>query len=185
MSYLIQNNQNIKNSLVVVSAKEQGRIFSIDEAGNMEVLEHIEEHPASFSDNEGFFFRSAGGMNLGSGYPQEEDGEHNLKKYITSISEELHTAVEEKKPSKILVFEPDYLKGLIEEHLPNPNHIPIQVVAYGNYVNSPLEQIAEMLKKVNGDELDPADPASVDVNKPNADEKRKILEVGKDSNAND
>lgn len=183
MSYPLHNKNNI-NSLVVVSAKEHGKIFWIDETGTLTALEYVEEHPASFSDNEGFFFRSSGGMNLSSGSPRETDDERTVNKYISSISEELRDVVEEKKPSTIFIFEPDYLKGLIEEHLPNPQHIPIQVVAYGNYVNSPVEDIARMLENHNGSTPDPSDPQSVDDTEPNAQEKRRILGIGKDGEDN-
>lgn len=171
-------NPHIQNSLVVVSAKEHGKIYSVED-GRLSIVEYIAEHPLEYSDNEGFFFRSAHGQALGSGAPREVDHEHNIKRYIKAIDEELQAAVAAKKPAQILIFEPEYLKGLITEHLKNPNHIPVKVVQYGNYVEQSPEDIAALLQNFGVDTADPADPQSVAHDEPNAEEKRKILEVGR------
>ena len=172
----IENNE-LNNCLVVVSAKEHGKIFEIKD-NELFIKEYVEEHPPGYSDDEGFFVRSGNGVQMGSGYAKEEDDEHNIKTYIKAIAEELSAVVKHEEPKKVLVFEPEHLKGLIEEHLINPTHIPVEVVKYGNFVQVEQKQVAEM---VNGygkeDTLDPSAPASV-AGEENAEEKRKILETG-------
>jgi hypothetical protein len=171
-------NTELEGSLVVVSAKEHGKIFQITN-GELFIKEYIEEHPPGFSDDEGFFVRSAKtGMQMGSGYAKEINDEHNIKMYIKAISQELSAVVKHEQPKKVLVFEPEHLKGMIAEHLVNPNHIPVEVVQYGNFVQAQQVRIAEMINDYGKkDELDPSDPASV-AGEENAEEKRKILEVG-------
>ncbi len=67
---------------------------------------------------------------------------------------------------------------MIAEYLVNPNHIPVEVVQYGNFVQVEQKKVAEMINNHGKkDELDPSDPASV-AGEENAEEKRKILEVG-------
>lgn len=172
----IENNE-LENCLVVVSAKEHGKIFQITD-GELHIKEYVEEHPPEFSDDEGFFVRSGNGMQMGSGYAKEVDDEHNIKMYIRAISEELSAVVKHEQPKKVLVFEPEHLKGMIAEYLVNPNHIPVEVVQYGNFVQVEQKKVAEMINNHGKkDELDPSDPASV-AGEENAEEKRKILEVG-------
>ena len=170
-------NTELEGSLVVVSAKEHGKIFQITD-GELHIKDYVEEHPPEYSDNEGFFVRAGNGVRMGSGYAKEEDDEHNLKMYIKAIAEELSDVVKKEQPKKVLVFEPEHLKGLIEEHLVNPEHIPVEVVQHGNFVQVEQQQVAQMINEYGKkDALDPADPASV-AGEENAEEKRKILETG-------
>lgn len=176
---LTPNNFETKKCLVVVSGKEHGMIY-ITNAGVLRHVEHITEHPPTYSDNEGFFFRSSHGRQLGSGAPHEVDKQRNIERYINAIGEELSGVVSNEQPELILLFEPEYLKGLVSERLRNPNHIPVHVLDYGNFVHeSPHEIKDRIIKLLSSQERDPADPASVDRNEPNADEKRRILEIGK------
>lgn len=165
-------------ALVVVSGKEHGVIF-IRTHNELTPAEYVAKHPQEYSDNEGFFFRNSNGNQTGSGSVLEVDSAHNIKRYIKAITEELHQLVTEQKPQAILIFEPEHLKGLIVEHLPNSNHIPIAVVDYGNFVQKTTEEIETRIEAwFHEDDEDPTDPASVE-NGPNAEEKRKILETGK------
>lgn len=168
--------ENKLNGLVVISAKEHGKLYALKN-GELTYLDEVEEHPPTYSDNEGFFARSGNGMRYGSGSPREEDDTQNLLRYFKAISEELSETVKELRPERIYIFEPEHLKGKIEEKLINPTHIPVEVVSYGNYVDSSLEKIMSMLQKLGQNELDPTDPASV-AGEENAEEKRKILETG-------
>lgn len=171
----IENNA-LENSLVVVSAKEHGKIYQILD-GEIKLVEYVEEHPPSYSDNEGFFFRSAGGQRLGSGAPKEVDDRRNIERYIKGITEELSTTIKTLQPKQIFLFEPEHLKGLIAEHVIKPNNLEIILVKYGNYVEADLADVVEMLTQSPEDVVSPADPASV-AGEENAEEKRKILEVG-------
>lgn len=169
--------KNELNGLVVISAKEEGKLYSLKD-GKLIHLEDVEKHPLPYSDNEGFFTRSGKNERYGAGAPLETDVEQNLLRYFKAISEELSETVKALQPEKIYIFEPEHLKGKIEERLVNPDNIPIEVVAYGNYVNSDIEDIVSLLNKSGDHTLDPSDPASVE-GEENAEEKRKILEVGK------
>jgi hypothetical protein len=181
MEKIQTKNSELENSLVVVSAKEHGKIFQIRD-GEMKGLEYVEEHPPELSDNEGFFIRSTGGEHLGSGAPQEEDDAQNIEVYIKSITSELSDAIQAFKPEKLFVFEPEHLKGLIAEHVTKPNELPVTVVQYGNFVEHEAEEILQLLEKFTATEIDPDDPASV-AGEENAQEKRKILETGQKRDA--
>jgi len=165
------------NALVVVSAKEHGRIYRL-QAGTLEPLQYVAEHPPEYSDNEGFFTRSAGGIRFGSGNVRETADAHNLDVYIKAITGELRSAVVTYQPEVVFVFEPEHLKGLIKEHLAIPNNILVTVLAYGNYVEKTTAEITDLVHTALSHEEDPTDPASV-AGEAGAAEKRKILEIGK------
>jgi hypothetical protein len=164
------------HALVVVSAKEHGKVFQLQN-GSLETLSYTTEHPPEYSDNEGFFTQSSGGQQLGSGNVRETDDEHNLNVYIKAITEELSGLVTEHKPEVVFVLEPEHLKGLIAEHLVIKNNIPVEVLAYGNYVEKEPQTILDLVRATLTQTENPADPASVAGEK-DAAEKRKILEVG-------
>lgn len=171
------NTIETKNALVVVSAKEHGKLYRIAD-GELSIYEYVEEHPPQYSDNEGFFFRSSGGKELGSGAPREEDDAQNIKRYMKAIESELRAALVAVQPERVYLFEPEHLKGLVVAHLVNPHHIPIETVAYGNFVQHSPSEIVAMLEKHLESASDPSDPQSV-AGEPNAEEKRKILETGR------
>jgi hypothetical protein len=176
MEKIHTQNKAFENSLVVVSAKEHGKIYQIRD-GEMKALEYVEEHPPEYSDNEGFFTRSAGGMQLGSGAPHEENEQHNIERYVKGITSELSDAIKSFNPEKVYLFEPEHLKGLVEEHVMKPNKLEVTVVQYGNFVEMQADEILQLLEESMDTELDPANPASV-AGEENAQEKRKILETG-------
>lgn len=173
------NTIETKKCLVIVSAKEHGMIY-VTVGGLFQHIDHVVEHPPTYSDNEGFFTRGSQGRDLGSGAPREVDKEGNIKRYIKAVSEELNHIVAKEKPEAIFIFEPEHLKGLIVEHLDNPTHIPVQALDYGNFVHEAAPKIKDRIvaalasNKPNSD-----DPSSVKDTEVNAEEKRKILEIGK------
>lgn len=166
-----------KKCLIVVSAKEQGIIYlSVD--GKLTKVEHVTEHPLTHSDNEGFFFRSGNGRRLGSGAPLEIDKQYNIQQYINAVCEELFMVIATEKPEVIFLFEPEHLKGLIIENLKNPTHIPIETIDYGNFVHESMDDIKKrIINTLETKSVDPSDPESVG-DEENAQEIRKILEVG-------
>ena len=176
MEKIQTQHKDLENSLVVVSAKEHGKIYQIRD-GEMKALEYVEEHSPEYSDNEGFFMRSAGGMQLGSGSPQEEDDKRNIELYIKGITGELSDAIKSFHPEKVFLFEPEHLKGLVEEHVVKPDNLEVTVVRYGNFVEKQPNEILQLLEDAMDVETNPADPASVE-GEENAEEKRKILETG-------
>lgn len=169
-------NQHTQNGLVVVSAKEHGKIYLLKD-GELSLLEYVAEHSPTYSDNEGFFFRSGNGRHYGSGNPRETDDEYNLNEYIKAITTELSAVVNEHAPDTIFVIEPEHLKGLIASNLQKPNNLVVSSVAFVNVVEEPIERIMSLLEAYNNDTIDPADPASV-TGEENSEEKRKILETG-------
>lgn len=164
------------SALVVVSAKEQGKVYKL-ENGDLRALNYTAEHPPAFSDDEGFFFGGGGGQGSG-GSVKETDDQRNLERYFKAIVNELSHLLKEHTPEVVFVVEPEHLKGHIAERLINPEHVPIEAIAYGNYVESKPSEILELIRSSVCDNQDPADPASV-AGEENAEEKRKILEVGK------
>ncbi len=165
-------------ALVVVSAKEHGKIYVL-ENGGLKGLSYTEEHPPTYSDNEGFLTRSTGGQQLGSGNVLEDADEHNLQKYIKAITTELREVVLKHSPEVVFVIEPEHLKGQIKTNLVVDNKTAVEEIAYGNYVEKDTEVIFDLVRKALTESKDPTDPDSVAAGE-NAEEKRKILEVGKE-----
>lgn len=170
--------EELDNSLVIVSAREHGKIYQIRD-GEMTLMEYVEERPPEKGSNDGFFFLSSGGMQMRAGAPRDEDNSHDIRQYINAITGELTQAIRSFKPEKLFVFEPEHMKGLIEEHVTKPNNLKIRNVRYGNFVQSDQQEIMDMLNDYKDDSIDASDPASV-ADGENADEIRKILEVGND-----
>jgi hypothetical protein len=167
------------NALVVVSAKEHGKVYKL-ENGKLEILNYTAEHPPEYSDDEGFFMRSGGdGQMFGSGYAKETDDERNLERYFKAIGGELSDLLKAHDPAVVFLIEPEHLKGHVAERLVNPTHIPVAVVTYGNHAEAEPNEILDLINSANDQALDPSDPASV-AGEENAEEKRKILEVGKE-----
>lgn len=169
-------NPKTQNGLVVVSAKEHGKIYEIKN-GELSLLDYVAEHPPQYSDNEGFFMRSGHGEQYGTGYPKEIDDARNLERYLKAIATELSELVQQYEPQRIFIIEPIHYKHKIREYLKNPSHIPTSLVTYGNYVEHSIQEIAKLLEGYKNDSFDPADPASVQ-DEENAEEKRKLLAVG-------
>ena len=166
-----------ETALIIVSAKEQGVLYKATD-GVIEQVVKVEEHPEAPSDREGFFFRSGFGRQLGSGGPDAQDDTETIRGFVRSIAEELNEAIKEVRPSVIYFFQPQHLKGYLEDEVKNPQHIPTHIVQFGNFVHeSPLD-ILKHVMAYHDDSIDPSDPASVK-DEPNAEEKRKILEKGR------
>ncbi len=163
--------------LLVVSAKEQGILYTATE-GTVEQVVKVTDHPEARSDNEGFFFRSGYGRHYGSGAPVEEDKEEQLQSFVKSISEELNEVILAEKPDAIYMFQPEHLKGYFTDSIKHANNIPIHLVKLGNFVNATPLELIEFVRQYHDDTKDPGNPDSVE-NGPGAEEKRKILSVGK------
>ncbi len=164
--------------LLVVTAKEQGVLYTAAD-GQIEQVVKVEEHPEARSDNEGFFFRSGYGRHYGSGAPLEEDKEENLRTFVNSVTEELNEAVRVEQPDIIYFFHPAHLKGYLENSIKNPGKTELHVVKMGNFIHETPIQLIEHIRDYHDDTHDPSDPASV-ADGPNADEKRRLLSLGKD-----
>lgn len=169
-------NENIQNGLLVISGKEHGRLFVIQN-GIVEEFDHLEEHPPEYSDNEGFFIRSGDGERYGSGNPREVDDKRNLDRYLNALESEIRAVIKVVQPEALFITEPQHLKGKIEQTVSRYTNTPIHTVALGNYVESNSEKLQSLLEGFNTDNTDPANPASVS-GEENAEEKRKILETG-------
>lgn len=166
-----------ERALIIVSAKEEGVLYHAHD-GLVEEVVNVAEHPGERSDREGFFFRSGYGKYLGSGGPEENDSEENLRVFVSSIASELNEAIADIKPTVMYFFQPQHLKGYLEEAIKNPNHIPMHTVKYGNHVHDAPLKLVEHIHAYHHDEPDPSDPSSV-ADGPGAEEKRRILSLGK------
>lgn len=178
MTNVHQYNPDTVHALVVVSAKEHGKLFQWRN-GSLTPLSYTEEHPPQYSDNEGFFTHSGAQRNYGSGNVREEDDDRNLDRYISAITEELRTHIEHVQPEIVLVLEPEHLKGLVAKHLVTSSAVPVHTIAFGNYVEQPQAEVAEIVRSSLTEVYDPRDPASV-AGEPNAAEKKHLLEVGQE-----
>lgn len=175
MSKIQIHNPKTQDALVVVSGKEHGKLYRIKDH-ELSIIEYIEEHPPEYSDNEGFFQTAGHGDEYQSGAPKEVDDKANFDRYVNSFVPEIHETLKKEEFSQVLVFEPEHLKGFIQERLPNTNDIPVHVIDYVNLVEAEPTEIAERLESFGPEPVDPADPASV-AGEENAEEKRKILET--------
>lgn len=132
-----------ERALIVVSAKERGLVY-VAHQGEITELAHVEEHPPSYSDDEGFFF-SGNPAHPSGGYPKEANNEHDFKQYINAIEAELSKAIAHQKPDVIYIFEPAHLAGKVKEHIKNPNHIPVHLVKTGNHLDAHPHVIIEFI----------------------------------------
>jgi len=165
------------HALVIITAKERGLVYRLRN-GELALVSMVEEHPPSYSDNEGFFFRNAAGIELGSGNVREKDGYYDRRRYLGSLSSEVKPLIEEETPDALFIIEPEHFKGEVEEHLSHPNNLPVRTIKYGNHVGAAPHDVMHLLEGVLNEAHDPTDPASV-AGEANAEEKRKILETGK------
>jgi hypothetical protein len=168
---------NNEKAFIVVSAKEKGIVY-VAHNGTLELIAEVEEHPETYSDKEGFFLQSGPNSVYGSGAPLEVNEEHNIKRFVHAIANELNTLISAQNPHVVYLFYPEYLKGYIEKIIKNPKRTPTCVIAYGNFLHLKPLSFLRHIQAVSDIKPDPADPASVP-NGPNAEEKRKILEIGK------
>jgi hypothetical protein len=179
MDKITIKNENITHALVVITAKEHGKIYEVKD-GELTMNEHLEADLPEYSDNEGFFVRSGGGDMYTAGASLEDNDEYYFAKYARAMAEDLSDLLKKHSFDQILVIEPEHYKGRIEENLINPNHIPVEVVTYGNYVQHSTQEIADILNGYKQEEIDPSSPDSVDENEKDAAEKKKILSIGQD-----
>lgn len=166
-----------EKALLIVSAKEQGLLYVAND-GVIEQVVNINEHPEVPSDNEGFFFRSGYGKHYGSGGPDAGSGVEDLRTFVKAIAEELNEAIIAEKPDVLYFFQPEHLQGYLESAIKNPTHIPTHVVKLGNFHHATPLELIEFIEEYHDESIDPSDPASVG-DEPNAEEKRKLLEKGR------
>ena len=169
------SNKKVHNSLVVVSAKEQAKIYEIAE-GQMQPVAYVSEHPPEYSDDEGYFARTGNGQFYGSGSVKEEDTERNLERFTSSLTEKVDEINQDKKYNKILLLVPEHLKNIVGDALKSMSEFDVEIVGFGNYVEHNEVELLSLLEEHGHTKLDPSDPASV-AGEENAEEKRKILEV--------
>ena len=163
--------------LFVVSAKEQGVLYTATE-GVVEQVVKVTDHPEARSDNEGFFFRSGYGRHYGSGAPIEENKEEQLQSFVKEISEELNEVIVAEKPDIIYMFQPEHLKGYLEDSIKKPHTTEVHLVKLGNFMHATPLELIEYVRQYHDDTTDPGSPESVK-DGPDADEKRRILSIGK------
>lgn len=166
------------NALIVVSAKEEGKLYELRD-GALHFLQHVTEHPPAYSDNEGFFQRSGNGMTMGSGSVLEESDEHNFKQFLNTMSEAVREQTDAIKPRAVLILEPEHLKHKLAERTTQGQPASTASVLFGNFVHESPKELYARLEKVyatDGEAADPGDPDSVAGEKDEA-EKRSILNV--------
>ena len=134
-----------EKALIVVTAKEHGVIYRAHQ-GFIETVEKVEEPPLGFSDREGFFFKTGFGKGFGSTAPVEEDDEHDLKRYIKTIADELNAVIKHEEPRLLYLFEPEHLKGRLEAELQDFPHLLVHKVRYGNHVDDHPKQLLEHIQ---------------------------------------
>ncbi len=161
--------------LVVVSAKEEGKIYELQD-GTLTFIEGVVEHPPQYSDNEGFFERRGRGITMGSGNVREEADEHNLLNFLKRMAQAVTERMNERTPRAVLVLEPEHLHGKFAEYVTPAMQVPVVTVQYGNFMHESISALETRLKRLYSDDYDPSDPGSV-AGEENAEEKRKLLEV--------
>lgn len=134
-------------ALLIVAGKTTGKIYRI---ANAEIthVETLENQLETYSDNEGFFFSGV----HGGGAPKERNDEENhIAQLRKTIAKELDQLIKKESAKVLYIFEPEHLKGRIEEVLQSHPQLKIITVAYGNFVQeSPkelLHRIQQQLKE--------------------------------------
>lgn len=133
-----------QEALIVVIGKGHGIIYHMKD-GVIEQVDELEKQTQSFTDNEGFFFRSAHGQQLGSGAPRETDDSEYIKRFGKSISAELDKLIKQESPRALYVFEPEYVKGRIVDFLQKHPELVIHTVRHGNYVKEHPETLLKYI----------------------------------------
>lgn len=129
-------------ALVVVAAKEEGIIYRIF-AGEMQPVDIFEQHLLPLSDDEGFFF---GGVKGGGGAPKERNDEEEYHHILCRrIANELDQLIKTEAARVLYVFEPEHLKGRIEQELQKHKNLAIHTVRYGNYVQETPRQLIDYI----------------------------------------
>lgn len=168
---------NDDHVLLVVSAKEEGKIYELM-SGKLHHRQHVVKHPPTRSDNEGFSTRTSNGMKMGSGSVREDDDEHNLQQYLSAMAVAVREQIEATKPRAVIFFEPEHLKEKLAPHITLAQPMPMSSVLFGNFVHESPNELHTRLAKLYTDDHDPASPDSV-TGEENAAEKRSILEIPK------
>ena len=131
-----------KEALIIVAAREEGIIYRITD-GVVEQVDLIEHHLLPLSDDEGFFF---GGVAGSGGAPKERDDEDEYAKTLRKkIANELDQLVKKENATVLYIFEPEHLKGRIEEHLQAHPDLAVHNVRYGNYVQESPRQLIDYI----------------------------------------
>lgn len=164
---------------VVAYAKERAVIYKVHD-GELVQVTYVNEVSPEYSDREGFFQRSGGGEYFGSGAPYEEPKQEIIASTVRATADELWALMKEESPAAVYVFEPEHLKRQLERKLTNPAHVPVHTVRFGNFVGARPNELVNFIAEYHEPTIDPADPNSVSDEEENADEKRKILNVGRE-----
>lgn len=164
-------------TIIVVIASERGVLYKAVN-GTIDEMADMTETAPQYSDREGFFMRSGGGMQYGSGEPYDDTASADHKKLIDQVVDELQEIVNKNEIKKLYLFEPEHHKGQLTEALKVKIDIPATLVDFGNFIETDALVLLEKINKFENPPYDPSDPSSVE-GKENAEEKRKILEVGK------
>lgn len=128
-------------ALVIVAAREDGIIYRIKD-GEMQQLDVVEQHLLPLSDDEGFFFGGVGGS---GGAPKDRDNEEveYSKQLRKKIAHELDQLIKQDAARVLYIFEPEHLKGRIEEELQKHDDLSVHTVQYGNYVHETPRQLID------------------------------------------
>lgn len=166
-------------ALFAVLGKEKGILY-LAYKGSIERVATVEEPAAEYSDREGFFMSSGNGMFYGAGEPYDGNEVQSRAHFIDKVVHELRRHIDEHKVHLVYLYEPEHLKNGITDVLDREtNNVTIITVAYGTFLNeSPTDLLERLVKSEYYSQPDPSDPSSVK-DSPNADEKRRILEIGK------
>lgn len=167
-----------QHALLAVVARERGVVYCAAD-GTLERVATVDEPHPHYSDREGFFMRRAGGIQLGSGEPYDDGhAEEDHKRLLDNVVKELREAIKRYNADTVYLFEPEHLKGQLTEVLKKKEQILVRLVAFGNFLKTKPLILIKKISTYENPPRDPSDPASVAGEK-NAEEKRKILEIGK------
>lgn len=122
-------------ALMVVVAKEEGVFYRLSD-GKMERIAEVDNHPPSYSDREGFFFRSGYGIGYSSGAPLETDKQENIRTFMKAAAAKLNELISKEEPQLLYVFEPAHLRGRLMREVGRSieSTTSVHTVKLGNYV---------------------------------------------------
>ncbi len=135
-----------KPSLIVVTGSHSVEIYYFYQ-GEIVKVDSFEMETPVYSDKEGFFSRTGGGVRYGSGSVLELNKEEILKKFIRELKIRIEKAFKERQVEEIFFFQPLYLKKIISDELSPVIKNKISLVVEGNFIGHHPFNLIKMIQK--------------------------------------
>lgn len=103
-------------ALLVVAGARSGKVYLASQ-GVVELLHAYDEPSPAYSDNEGHFAHSGGGVELGSGAPKEADTVEEGRRFAKELAAGTEALMRTHSAAEVHLFAPDYMLNIINDAL--------------------------------------------------------------------